>query len=74
MKVRELIEDVSPPPTSNHRWINVHRNHDVEEIVAMFLHVLTHDVKNQVIKREFLWSSETFMTFQHSLVGSVTPT
>ncbi|TYK15290.1 retrotransposon protein [Cucumis melo var. makuwa] len=32
---------------------------DVEEIVAMFLHVLVHDVKNRVIQREFVWSGET---------------
>ncbi|KAA0056587.1 retrotransposon protein [Cucumis melo var. makuwa] len=29
---------------------------DVEEIVAMFLHVLAHDVKNRVIQREFVRS------------------
>ncbi|TYK07212.1 retrotransposon protein [Cucumis melo var. makuwa] len=32
---------------------------DVEEIVAMFLHVLAHDVKNRVIQREFVRSGET---------------
>ncbi|KAL0561138.1 hypothetical protein IC582_001558 [Cucumis melo] len=32
---------------------------DVEEMVAMFLHVLAHDVKNRVIQREFVRSSET---------------
>ncbi|KAL4013676.1 hypothetical protein IC575_025857 [Cucumis melo] len=32
---------------------------DVEEMVAMFLHVLAHDVKNHVIQREFVWSGET---------------
>uniref|UniRef100_A0A9I9DZU3 DUF8040 domain-containing protein n=1 Tax=Cucumis melo TaxID=3656 RepID=A0A9I9DZU3_CUCME len=32
---------------------------DVEEMVAMFLHVLAHDVKNRVIQREFVWSGET---------------
>ncbi|KAA0062170.1 retrotransposon protein [Cucumis melo var. makuwa] len=30
-----------------------------EEMVAMFLHVLAHDVKNRVIQREFVRSSET---------------
>ncbi|KAL4028003.1 hypothetical protein IC575_011193 [Cucumis melo] len=29
---------------------------DVEEMVAMFLHVLAHDVKNRVIQREFMRS------------------
>ncbi|KAA0055632.1 retrotransposon protein [Cucumis melo var. makuwa] len=32
---------------------------DVEEMVAMFLHVLVHDVKNRVIQREFVRSGET---------------
>ncbi|KAL4032663.1 hypothetical protein IC575_005744 [Cucumis melo] len=32
---------------------------DVEKMVAMFLHVLAHDVKNRVIQREFVRSGET---------------
>ncbi|KAA0037743.1 retrotransposon protein [Cucumis melo var. makuwa] len=32
---------------------------DVEEMVAMFLHVLAHDLKNRVIQREFVRSGET---------------
>ncbi|TYK22667.1 retrotransposon protein [Cucumis melo var. makuwa] len=32
---------------------------DVEEMVAMFLHILAHDVKNRVIQREFKRSGET---------------
>ncbi|KAA0044938.1 retrotransposon protein [Cucumis melo var. makuwa] len=32
---------------------------DVEEMVAVFLHVLAHDVKNRVIQREFVRSGET---------------
>ncbi|KAL0543745.1 hypothetical protein IC582_018849 [Cucumis melo] len=32
---------------------------DVDEMVAMFLHVLAHNVKNRVIKREFVRSGET---------------
>uniref|UniRef100_A0A9I9EKC7 DUF8040 domain-containing protein n=1 Tax=Cucumis melo TaxID=3656 RepID=A0A9I9EKC7_CUCME len=32
---------------------------DVEEMVAMFLHVLAHDVKNRIIQREFVRLSET---------------
>ena len=32
---------------------------DVEEMVEMFFHVLTHDVENRVIQREFTWSDET---------------
>ncbi|KAA0063861.1 retrotransposon protein [Cucumis melo var. makuwa] len=32
---------------------------DVEEMVAMFLHVLAHDVKNRIIQWEFVRSDET---------------
>uniref|UniRef100_A0A9I9E3C9 DUF8040 domain-containing protein n=1 Tax=Cucumis melo TaxID=3656 RepID=A0A9I9E3C9_CUCME len=32
---------------------------DVEEMVAMFLHIFAHDVKNRVIQREFVRSGET---------------
>ncbi|KAL0540134.1 hypothetical protein IC582_024364 [Cucumis melo] len=32
---------------------------DFKEMVAMFLHVLAHDVKNRVIQREFLGFGET---------------
>ena len=32
---------------------------NVEEMVAMFLHVLAHDVKNRVIQREFVRFGET---------------
>uniref|UniRef100_A0A9I9E9G1 DUF8040 domain-containing protein n=1 Tax=Cucumis melo TaxID=3656 RepID=A0A9I9E9G1_CUCME len=31
---------------------------DVEEMVAMYLHILAHDVKNRVIQREFMRSGE----------------
>ncbi|KAL4030828.1 hypothetical protein IC575_009080 [Cucumis melo] len=36
---------------------------DVEEIVAMFLHILAHDVKNRVIQWEFMQSGE--IIFRH---------
>lgn len=32
---------------------------DVEEMVAMFLHVLVHDMKNRVIQRDFVRLGET---------------
>uniref|UniRef100_A0A9I9E9Y0 DUF8040 domain-containing protein n=1 Tax=Cucumis melo TaxID=3656 RepID=A0A9I9E9Y0_CUCME len=32
---------------------------DIEEMVAMFLHVLAHDVKNRVIQRKFVRFGET---------------
>jgi hypothetical protein len=31
----------------------------VEELVAMFLHILAHHVKNRMIKRQFVRSGET---------------
>ncbi|KAA0052247.1 putative nuclease HARBI1 [Cucumis melo var. makuwa] len=36
---------------------------DVEEMVTMYLHILAHDVKNCVIQREFMHSSE--IIFRH---------
>ncbi|XP_061357908.1 protein ALP1-like [Gastrolobium bilobum] len=35
------------------------RHMGVEEMVALFLHILAHDVKNRVIKRQFMRSGET---------------
>ncbi|XLU75096.1 hypothetical protein S245_034149, partial [Arachis hypogaea] len=35
------------------------RNTDVEKIVAMFLHIIAHDIKIRVIKRQFMRSKET---------------
>ncbi|KAL0556487.1 hypothetical protein IC582_005001 [Cucumis melo] len=32
---------------------------DVEEMVAMFLHIVVHDVKNRVIQRKFMRSGKT---------------
>ncbi|XP_050939353.1 uncharacterized protein LOC127150984 [Cucumis melo] len=34
---------------------------DVEEMVAMFLHILAHDVKNRVIQREFMRSGYYYL-------------
>ncbi|KAL0536711.1 hypothetical protein IC582_025671 [Cucumis melo] len=43
---------------------------DVEEMVAMFLHVLVHDVKNRIIQREFVRLSETVSRhFNHILLA-----
>ena len=35
------------------------RNMSVEEMIANFLHILTHDINNRVIKRQFMRSGET---------------
>ena len=35
------------------------KNMSVEEMVAMFLHIIAHDVKNRVVKRQFMRSQET---------------
>ncbi|XP_038875111.1 uncharacterized protein LOC120067643 [Benincasa hispida] len=32
---------------------------DMQEMVAIFLHILVHDVKNRVVGRKFAWSGET---------------
>ena len=35
------------------------KNMGVEEMVAIFLHILSHDIKNRVIKRQFMRNGET---------------
>ncbi|XLU53483.1 hypothetical protein S245_048131, partial [Arachis hypogaea] len=35
------------------------RNMGVEEMIVMFLHIIAHDVKIRVIKRQFVRSEET---------------
>ena len=35
------------------------KNMDVEEMVAIFLHIISHDVKNRIIRRHFVRSGET---------------
>lgn len=35
------------------------KNMDVEEMVAIFLHIISHDVKNRIIRRQFARSGET---------------
>ena len=40
-------------------WLEPTRNMSVEEMVAIFLHILAHDVKNRIIKRQFMRSGET---------------
>ncbi|XLS90203.1 hypothetical protein HN51_066211, partial [Arachis hypogaea] len=41
------------------RRLEPSRNMGVEEMVAMFLHIIAHDVKIRVIKRQFVRSEET---------------
>ncbi|KAL5549458.1 hypothetical protein UlMin_004689 [Ulmus minor] len=35
------------------------KNMDVEEMVAIFLHIISHDVKNRIMRRQFARSGET---------------
>ncbi|KAM6588896.1 hypothetical protein CsatA_011501 [Cannabis sativa] len=35
------------------------KNVDVEEMVAIFLHIIAHDVKNRIVRRQFARSGET---------------
>ncbi|KAL4011415.1 hypothetical protein IC575_028473 [Cucumis melo] len=44
---------------------------DVEEMVAMFLHILAHDVKNRVIQREFMRSGETISRHFHMVLLAI---
>ncbi|KAL4033319.1 hypothetical protein IC575_006406 [Cucumis melo] len=44
---------------------------DIEEMVAMFLHILAHDVKNHVFQREFMWSGETISHHFHMVLLAI---
>ncbi|KAL0545975.1 hypothetical protein IC582_015879 [Cucumis melo] len=44
---------------------------DVEEMVAMFLHILAHDVKNRIIQREFMRSGETIFRHFHMVLLAI---
>jgi hypothetical protein len=46
------------------------RNMNVEEMVAMFLHII-HDVKNRVIKRQFARSGETISRQFNKVLNSI---
>ena len=35
------------------------KNMDVEEMVAIFLHIISHDIKNRIMRRQFARSGET---------------
>ncbi|XP_061369959.1 uncharacterized protein LOC133312729 [Gastrolobium bilobum] len=47
------------------------RHMGVEEQVAVFLHILAHDVKNRVIKRQFMRSGETISRQFNKVLQSV---
>ncbi|XP_008779183.2 uncharacterized protein LOC103698914 [Phoenix dactylifera] len=44
---------------------------DIEEMVAIFLHIISHDVKNRIIKRQVARSSETISRQFHAVLNSV---
>ncbi|XP_038880502.1 uncharacterized protein LOC120072165 [Benincasa hispida] len=44
---------------------------DVEEMVAMFLHILAHDVKNRVVRRQFVKLSDTVSRHFNSVLNVV---
>ena len=44
---------------------------DVEEMVALFLHILAHHVKNRVIKFRFLRSGETISRHFNAVLNTV---
>uniref|UniRef100_A0A2N9EMF2 Uncharacterized protein n=1 Tax=Fagus sylvatica TaxID=28930 RepID=A0A2N9EMF2_FAGSY len=47
------------------------RNMNVEEMVAMFLHIVAHDVKNRVIKRQIARSGETISRQFNKVLNSI---
>ena len=47
------------------------RNMNVEEMVAMFLHIVAHDVKTRVIKRQFARSRETISRQFNKVLNSI---
>lgn len=46
-------------------------NVEVEEMVAIFLHILAHDVKNRVVRRNFVRSGETISRYFNIVLNSV---
>lgn len=44
---------------------------DVEEMIAMLLHVLTHGVKNRVIQMKFVWFGETVSRYFNLMLLAV---
>ncbi|XP_062088344.1 protein ALP1-like [Humulus lupulus] len=44
---------------------------DVEEMVAIFLHIISHDVKNRIIRRQFARSGETISRQFNLVLGAL---
>ncbi|XP_008777637.2 uncharacterized protein LOC103697538 [Phoenix dactylifera] len=44
---------------------------DVEEMIAIFLHIISHDVNNRIIKRQVTRSSETISRQFHAVLNSL---
>ncbi|XLR19491.1 hypothetical protein S83_047403, partial [Arachis hypogaea] len=55
------------------RRLEPSRNMGVEEMVAMFLHIIAHDVKIRVIKRQFVRSEETISRCHNLLLKKPQP-
>ena len=46
-------------------------NIDVDEHIAIFLHILAHHVKNRVIKHRFGWSGESVSRHFNNVLHSI---
>ena len=44
---------------------------NVEEMVAMFLHILSHDLKNKMVKRLYARSGETISRYFNAVLNAV---
>ena len=47
------------------------RNMAIDEQVAMFLHIISHHLKNRVIRQNFQWSGETISRHFHNVLNDV---
>ena len=55
----------------NRGGLRASRYLQIDEQVAMFLHILAHHVKNIVIKFQFMRSGETVSKYFHNVLYSV---
>lgn len=44
---------------------------DVNEMIAIFLHIIAHEIKNKVMKRQFSYYGETINQQFHVVLNSV---
>lgn len=54
-----------------HGKLKDNKNMTVEDMVVSFLHIIAHNVKNRVLKRQIAWSSDTISRQFHSVLNSI---